>query len=384
MLFSSKERFIDIGKYFSSLGHDFFITPLISSISIRKWKDYITHEQMAQLKQYKRTNIFPIFLKAPDSRFRNLLNPLILWRDFISIFSVINRIRPNVIVCYYVLDAYPLVILKILFNYSLCVVATGGDINLKRGLMYRMIRKFIYLGCDLFFATSRELKDKIEREHNCNVMVVPTGADSSFFKPLDLRTTLRRKWGIGQEEKVILTVCRLVKNKGIDVIIKALGLLKRSQQRDTELLIVGDGPERTSLKELASKLQIQQKTIFLSSRSRAELLELYNLTDIFVLASYSEGSPRALFEAMACGCISISTNVGDVPRIILNEFNGFLVKPGDPANLAEKISEVLSLPDNEISHIKSRARSTVVNSFDQRKSAERMIDVIISKFHFSK
>lgn len=371
---------MDYGKYFSSPGHDFLICPLIPQISISKWEKYIKNEQSAQLKQYKKTNIFPIILKNPDSRFRNLLNPFILWKDFVSIFSLLNRIRPDVIICVYVLAAYPLVILKNLFNYLLCVRATGGDINLKRGLTDRMVRKFIYLGCDLFFATSHELKDKIEREHNCNVTVIPTGADSSFFKPLDSRETLRRIWGIGQKEKVILTVCRLDENKGVDVVIKAFSLLKRRQQRDAKLLIVGDGPERASLKKLASKLQIQQRTIFFGSRSRQELLELYNLTDIFVLASYSEGTPRVLVEAMACECISISTNVGDVPRIIHNGFNGFTMKKGDPANLAEKINEVLSLPEDEISLIKSRARCTVIKNFDQRKLAQKMIEVIISKF----
>jgi len=378
MLFSSKERFIDTAKYFSSLGHDFFITPLISSISIRKWKNYITNEQTAQLKQYKKTSIFPIFLKAPDSRFRNLLNPIILLRDFVSIFSAINKIRPHVIICYYVLDAYPLIMLKILFNYSLYVVATGTDVNLKRGLIHRMVRKFIYLGCNLIFATSKTLKERIEREYQCNVTVIPTGADSSFFKPLNSRAALRRKWDIGKEEKVILTVCRLVKIKGVDVVIEAFSLLNHSLRRDAELLIVGDGPEKLWLQKLASKLQIQQKTIFLGPRSRSELLELYNITDVFVLASYSEGTPRALAEAMACGCICIAANVGDVPRMIIEGFNGFIVKTGDPAILAEKINEVVSLPKNEMSIIKSRARLAVMNNFDQRKSAQKMIDLIIS------
>jgi glycosyltransferase involved in cell wall biosynthesis len=377
MLFSSKENFLYTARYFLAPGHEFFITPLIPNVSVKKWKKHL----METAQPDEKDKIFPIILKTPDRSFRNLLNPFILLEDFISIFSILNLIRPDVIICFYLLDAYPLVILKSLLNYKLYVVATGSDVNSEKKLD-RLVRQFIYPHCDMIFATSNELKEKIEREHHSNVKVSPSGADPHFFRPIGKKANLRSKWGIRKKDVVILTVCRLVKSKGVDIVIRALNSSRFLRQRDVKLLVVGDGPDRHWLDNLVAKLKIRQKVLFLGAKSRSELLELYNLADIFILASYSEGLPRVVAEAMACGCVSISSDVGDVSRMISDGFNGFIVKPRDPENLAEKIDKVLSLSQAEIRLLKKRARRTIMDNFDRRKSAKEIVNVIIGSYKF--
>ena len=379
MLFSSKEFFLNTARYFCACAradHEFIITPLIPNVSVKKWKKHMM--ETAQPELHEKDKIFPIILKTPYRNFRNLLNPFILWEDFVSIFSILNRIRPDIIICFYLLDAYPLVVLKPLFNYKLCVVATGGDVNLENELFDRLVRKFVYPHCDIIFALSNKLKEKIEREHHSNVKLTYSGADPHFFRPISKKANLRRKWNIRKKDVVILTVCRLVKRKGVDVLIRALDSSRFFRQWDAKLIVVGDGPERRRLDDLVSKLKLRQKVFFLGTRSRSELLELYNVADIFVLPSYSEGLPRVVTEAMACGSVSISSDVGDVPRLISDGFNGFIVKSGDPENLAEKIDEVLSLSEDEVRLIRSRARRTIVDNFDRRKTAKKMFDIIIS------
>lgn len=362
-----KITILDWAIYLAQLPQDFIITPLV------RLRDKMNYEgaifQLSQTNQ--NISVEPIYLKSHDSRFRNLLNPNILLRDFSQILRVIKRSRPDVIVCFYVLHAYPLVVLKKILKFSLCVVAMGSDVNLENSLLQKLVKKFIYHNCELIFACSWKLKEKVEKEYGCNVVVIPSAADTSFFRPLNARTRLRLKWGIKLKSRVILTVCRLDKNKGVDVLIKSLRTLNSP---DVNLLIVGEGIERKALKELSSALEVQRNVRFLGFRDREELLELYNLADLFVLASYSEGLPRVLIEAMACGCIPIATNVGDVAAVIVDRFNGFIVNPGDHEKLAEKIKETISLSEEKIKSIQSRARAAVVDDFDSRKLIKTMIE----------
>lgn len=361
--------------YLARFPQDFIITPLV------RLKDKMNYEEaISQLSQTnKKISVYPIYLKSPDSRFRNLLNLNVLLSDFLSIFNVIKCSKPNVIVCFYVSHAYPLVVLKKIFKFSLCVVAMGSDVNLENTLLHRLVKKFIYHNCELIFAVSWKLKEKIENEHDFNVIVVPGSTDPSFFRPLNSKTTLRRKWSIKLRSRVILTVCRLDKNKGVDVLIKSLGMLNSN---DVNLLIVGEGVEQKALKELSSALGVQKNVTFLGFRNRKELLELYNLADLFALASYSEGLPRVLIEAMACGCVPIATSVGDVAAVVVDGFNGFTVNPGDYEKFAERIKEILSLSEEKIKLIQSRARRTVTDDFDSRKVIKKMVDSINSLYLF--
>jgi glycosyltransferase involved in cell wall biosynthesis len=368
-----KIELLNWAMHLALLPQDFIITPLV------RLKDKMHYKgAISQLNQTnKNINVDPIYLKSHDSRFRNLLSLNILLSDFLSIFHIIKRSKPNVIVCFYVLHAYPLVVLKKIFRFSLCVVAMGSDVNLENDLLHKLVKKFIYRNCELVFACSWKLKERIERECDCNVIVVPSSADTSFFKPLNSKTTLRRKWSIKPRSRVIITVCRLDKNKGVDDLIKSLWMLNSD---DVNLLIVGEGVEQKKLKELSFALGVQRNVTFLGFREREELLELYNLTDLFALASYSEGLPRALIEAMACGCIPIATNVGDVATVVVDDFNGFIVNPGDYEKFSERIKETLALSEEKIKLMQSRARSAVTADFDSRKLIKRMVHNINALF----
>jgi len=95
-----------------------------------------------------------------------------------------------------------------------------------------------------------------------------------------------------------------------------------------------------------------------------------------VLASYSEGLPFVLLEAMACGTMCVSTPVGDIGKLIRTGYNGFLVKTGDPANLADKMKEALSLPVVKRLIISVRARETVERDFDLQRIMLRMVQTL--------
>lgn len=360
-------------KYFAQWPQHFIIAPLIMS------KDRKKHEKQLSMISQANKNITasPIYLKSADSRITNLLNPNILLSDFLSISRVIIRSRPDAVVCYYVLHAYPLVFLKKIFKFLLCVIAMGSDINLENSLVQRLMKKSIFRNCELIFARSWTLKEKIEKEYGESVTVIPSAADLSFFRSLNSKSELRGKWGIPQKSRVILTVCTLDKNKGVEVLIQSLQALDSS---DIHLLIVGEGVEQKALEEFSSTLGVQNNVVFLGFRNREELLELYNLADIFALASYSEGLPRVLIEAMACECIPVVTSVGSVKAVVIDGYNGFTVRPGDYKEFCERITEVLAFSREKIGTLKSGARRTVESRFDSVKLTKNMVDHIDALF----
>jgi glycosyltransferase involved in cell wall biosynthesis len=204
-----------------------------------------------------------------------------------------------------------------------------------------------------------------------------TGVDPSFFRNLELKENLRPKWKLRKDEFVVLTVCNLVKHKGVHVLIKAISdLRKRMPSSKIRLLVVGEGPEERNLKKQSFNLGIDESAIFLGSRTRNELLELYNTADLFVLASFSEGLPFVLLEAMACETICISTPVGDIGKVIRTGYNGFLAKTGDPSNLADRMKEALSLNDSKRLAISVQARATVEKDFDLRRIMLTMVQTL--------
>lgn len=356
------------------LSCDFVIAPLARSTQEEEYNRIMSQIQ----EKYGKMEIRPIYLKSPDSRLRNLLNPYVLFNDFSSIFRILVRSRPDVIVCFCLRHVYPLLVLRRILKFSICGYAMGSDVNVTSGFFDRVVKRFVYRECDMIFAVADDLKRKIEKSRSCSVTVIPHGVDPELFKPLQSKAALRQKWGIGPSDIVILTVCRLDKNKGVDVLIKALHVFDSNAigERELRLLIAGEGAEREALEKLSSDLGVQENVTFLGFRDTGELLELYNLADLFALASYSEGLPKALLEAMACGCIPVATSVGDIQFVVADGFNGFIVNAGDHEGFSERIRRIASLSEDEIRLMKSRARLAITDDFDSRKQLKRMTDII--------
>jgi glycosyltransferase involved in cell wall biosynthesis len=349
----------------AQFSHEFIISPLVKLNEEEEFNGAM--RQLGQLP--RRVSVQPIYLMSPNMGFRNFLNPRVLRNDFLSIFRVVRSIRPDSIVCYYILHAYPLASLKRILGFSLAVVAQGSDVTLDNSFVQRLVRKLVLRTSDAIFACSWNLKDEIQRLYDRGAVVVPSSADPSFFKPFDSKFLLYSKW--------ILSVCFFDRQKAVDLMIKALSKLGST---DVDLLLAGDGGERKALEKLASSLGLQERVVFVGRKNREELRELYNLADIYAQISYSEGLPRALIEAMAGGCIPIVTNVGSMAKVVSNGFNGFVVRPGNTDAVVERIKEVLSLSEEAKKVIQFRARQTVQEDFDSRKTIKSLVKEIV-KFH---
>ena len=116
-----------------------------------------------------------------------------------------------------------------------------------------------------------------------------------------------------------------------DLLLKGFARLRRSAA-NVHLLIVGDGPERKRLVELAGELGVSKSTTFAGYQSKRRAL--LRIMDVFALTSRLEGLPLAILEAWAAGVPVVSTAVGGVPDLVKNRENGLLIPSGDEEGLA--------------------------------------------------
>ncbi len=345
------------------LSDDFVLTPLFNSKDILKYSKAIF-----DLQRNYGIKIVPILINTTRLKITSFLNLFTIIHDMLLIFRAIKNIKPDIIICHYLFTALPLIFFKRFFKYCLFTFAIGSDVNLHK--RWRWIKKIVYRGSDIIFAVAYDLKNKIEEENGCTVVVAPSGVDTSFFKTINSKEVLRKKWGVKINDKILLTVAKLHKRKGIHLLLHSLKIINNYR---ITLLIAGIGNERASLDKLASKLRLKNVS-FLGFKEEQELLELYNLADFFILPSFSEGLPVTLLEAMACGCVPIITDVGGIREVVIDGFNGFLIKFIEPEEIADTIMKVISLSEEELAAIRNRAISTIVNHYDNRTILKNIIN----------
>ena len=172
----------------------------------------------------------------------------------------------------------------------------------------------------------------------------------------------------------ILYVGRLSKEKGIEYLIQAMPKIKE-EHPEVKLHIVGEGDLEQNLKDLASKLETEDKVIFHGYVAHENLAAMYRKSSVFILPSVcKENAPNAIIEAMSQGRPVITTNMGGQAELVENAVNGLLVKPGDAGDLAEKICNILN--DKELAReMGERGRKIVAENHTPEKHVRRLIEI---------
>jgi phosphatidyl-myo-inositol dimannoside synthase len=163
----------------------------------------------------------------------------------------------------------------------------------------------------------------------------------------------------------ILSVGRLVHRKGFDTLIEAFAKLDQTTFGDHSLVIIGDGPERDHLKELADELFVSTSVTFLTSIPDKDLPALYTGAQVFALTPRQlptdyDGFGIVYLEAAACGVPAIATKSGGAQEAVLHNKTGFVVPPDNPQAVHDALATLLSdtsLHDRLAKQAKLRARS---------------------------
>ena len=175
-----------------------------------------------------------------------------------------------------------------------------------------------------------------ERVPAARVVELPNFLEERAFHHVaaELRSARRHSWGIPHGAFVIGTVARLAPVKNHAMVLRALlGL-----DENVHLVLIGAGPSRCALEELARELHVDRRVHFIGQLVEAE--NLHQFFDVSVLCSRSEGFPNAVIEALAAGCPVVATPVGGVPEIITDRQTGLLVPVDQPDALAASVQEL--------------------------------------------
>ncbi|MBO6793739.1 MAG: glycosyltransferase family 4 protein [Balneolaceae bacterium] len=209
------------------------------------------------------------------------------------------------------------------------------------GGIYQKYMRWLLSKADLLLPVSDYTKDLLINlgVDEAKIEVLINGTDPTQFYPLDVS---EQKKAMELENKfVILTVTRMVERKGIDTVIEALSVLK-DQIPEFAYLVVGDGPDRSKLEQLARTKKVDKLVTFCGKVPYDELNTYYNLGDVFVMPSKTatpdvEGFGIVFLEANACAKPVIGTYSGGIPSAIIHEKTGLLVEENNPKELSQAI-----------------------------------------------
>ncbi|CAM3920120.1 N-acetyl-alpha-D-glucosaminyl L-malate synthase BshA [Bacillus subtilis] len=173
---------------------------------------------------------------------------------------------------------------------------------------------------------------------------------------------IKEKHGILPDEKVVIHVSNFRKVKRVQDVIRVFRNI--AGKTKAKLLLVGDGPEKSTACELIRKYGLEDQVLMLGNQDRVE--ELYSISDLKLLLSEKESFGLVLLEAMACGVPCIGTNIGGIPEVIKNNVSGFLVDVGDVAAATARAMSILE--DEQLSNRFTKAAIEMLeNEFSSQK-----------------
>ena len=242
----------------------------------------------------------------------------------------------------------------------------GADLfpNGKPKISYSRTIRFLLFSSDLLVAPSQSYQKDFS-----SVFPALNGKTIFIHNGIDLDELRAPQEGNrGEQDRYILCIAAHNVKKGLDVLIRAVALL-RDVDPPFKVLLVGDGPLRPQLEELVRSLGIEERIKFLGWQERSEIVNLLHWCEAVVLPSRSEPFGIAVIEGLASQKPVVATTVGGIPEIIESGKNGILVEPDNPAALAEALITVLrdsflqrALASNGYATVQERFRSENMGS----------------------
>lgn len=258
--------------------------------------------------------------------------------------------------------------LSALTNKPYIVTTHGTDITLlNNNSLLRILAKLTFKKSSYITSVASPHKSILSNQigiDESKVDVLPMPVDPLLFYPQETKKP---------EGNIILSIGRLVKAKGFEYLIDAVNLLKFKGKR-FHLMIIGDGPDKQLLQNKIKEHGLNNNIEIIPSMPRYKLNKFYNLCDIFVLPSLSEGVSVAVLEALACKNAVITTPVGGMCDIVIDNQTGLIVPQKNTSALANAIEKLLN--DRKLAlRLAENGYRLVKENFTPLKSAKRMQNI---------
>lgn len=194
--------------------------------------------------------------------------------------------------------------------------------------------------------------------------ICPLGVDPSVFAPRPFREN--------PSPLEIICVGRLVPVKGQFILLEAIAKLIE-QGRKLQLRFIGDGPDRANLEQEVSRRGLNQYIFFEGAVNQERILEFYKYADVFALASFAEGVPVVLMEAMMMEIPCVTTHITGIPELIKRR-EGILVTPAHVEELMKVIALLMDRPSLR-RQLGEEGRTWVLKNYDLRTNTERLASI---------
>jgi glycosyltransferase involved in cell wall biosynthesis len=239
-----------------------------------------------------------------------------------------------------------------------------------RTAFFRRVERTLARYSDVLVAVSPEVRDELVDNGIAprdKFTIIRLGI------PLDQRLNdetseldYRHLYGIPKDAFVVGWVGRMTGVKDTNAILEIVRAT-RARGVDAVLCLVGDGPDRGRLEQVAHDLGIASATYFVGYQP--DVAGYYRLFDAFLLPSVNEGTPVSAIEALASGTPVVATRVGGVPDVVRDQVDGFLVEPGDTDAAADRLAELAGDPE-----LRQRLGSSGREYARERYSVDRLVD----------
>lgn len=247
------------------------------------------------------------------------------------------------------------------FSFTLHGPGVFFDANVWR--LDAKIDRAAFVSCISWFARSQaQLLSSVEAADKLHI--IHCGVDPNRYADRSLEAVRP------SDEFRLAFVARLDHVKGVGELLEAIAVLA-DDMPGLCLDLAGDGPGRAGYEKLTAKLGIADRVTFHGYVNQTGVAELLATADAYVLPSFAEGVPVGLMEAQASGLPVIATQVGGVSELVIDEETGFVCRPGDREQLAERIAQLAADPELRI-RMGAAGRARVIADFDSASEGRRL------------
>ena len=295
-------------------------------------------------------------------------NPFYFFHDILNLKRIVKRFNPDIVHVHFSTEN---IIAGFLKNREFKLIRSiHNSKNLKKNPFSNRILKsndFIHTVCN-------DYKEKLIKNFGIEmdkIFVINGWVDEKVFSPEGRKDFLKDRFGVPDDKIKIGMVARFQPHRGHEFLLRAF---KELNSKEVVLVFTGKGEYLENIRKLTEQLNLREKVIF-TGYIKDELPDLLRSLDIFVLLEEgSDGSCRAILEAMGCGLPVIGVNKGGMKEAIVNGKNGFIIpKKDDIGKLKEKLQNLI-----ESSELRKKfgevSRKIVEERFSKEKNLNRFLN----------
>lgn len=298
--------------------------------------------------------------------------------------EVYKKIRPNIVICggsYLFPAVWETIRLKKKYNYEI-VEWSESHLNEKRNYngiklkIRELIRKKIIGSFSTFWCAGKFAKEFVEKyaQNDSKYIFVPNLINAEKFNTISKYTIddlvkIKEKYNIDKNKKVMITPARLSAVKGIK---EFLNLYDKCDNKNVIYLIPGDGELKTEILEIIKEKNIDVR--LLGYKSEDEMLDLYAISNGFILPSKSDPNPLTCIEACWCKLpLLVSKHVGNYPEIVKEELNGYIFNYENTEEAIIKINKFMNASKEWEKNAKKISYSIAENTYNPDIEVPRII-----------